>query len=121
MGLVMILTGLLGLVCDLATNLVTTAYYNRRCSFMTGIVVSDYNSGRYPSPNGAAALYTQAAQLNTVSTFDLNNHHGLQGMILPKSTSSLPLKTTLLACGSAKIHRKYCFSRTNPTTPLHRS
>jgi hypothetical protein len=80
MGLVMILTGLLGLVCDLATNLVTTAYYNRRCSFMTGIVVSDYNSGRYPSPNGATALYTQAAQLNTVSTFDLNNHHGLQGI-----------------------------------------
>jgi hypothetical protein len=80
MGLVMILTGLLGLICDLATNLVTTAYYDRRCSFTTGVVVSDHDSGRYPSPYGAAALYTQAAQLSTVSTFDLDNRPGLQGI-----------------------------------------
>jgi hypothetical protein len=35
MDLVMILTGLLGLICDLATNLVTTAYCDRRCSFVS--------------------------------------------------------------------------------------
>lgn len=80
MGLVMILTGVLGLVSDIATNLVSTALHDSRCSFNTAVVVSDDSSSQYPSPYGTAALFTQAAQLGTVLTFDLNNRNGMQGI-----------------------------------------
>jgi hypothetical protein len=80
MGLVMILTGLLGLVSDIATSLVTTVQHEGRCNFTTGIVVSDQASSVNPSPYGAAALYTQAAQLTTVWNFDINHRYGLQGI-----------------------------------------
>lgn len=80
MGLVMILTGLLSLVSDIATSLVTTVQHEGRCNFTTGIVVSDQGSSVNPSPYGAAALYTQAAQLTTVWNSDINHRYGLQGI-----------------------------------------
>ncbi|KAG9569326.1 hypothetical protein KCU79_g1728, partial [Aureobasidium melanogenum] len=77
MGSLMILTGLISLGCDLFTNLVVTVEMPRDCEFQTGILISDVNSGYNPSPYGAAALYTQAAQLSQVSLGDQTGDQGI--------------------------------------------
>lgn len=43
----MILTGLLGIVADLSTNLISSAAYGSRWGFKVGIVVSDDDSRFY--------------------------------------------------------------------------